>query len=159
MGFDFFDIDEKEPPKPEKPKKKPTPKEECPFCGKEFSSLSRHIKVCPDNPDNTPKPVPKPEPKPKIAAAPSRNEDEIIKELREQFLKTITPEQKEDITLKAEEMDKIREVVKFLGGTEGYQFIYKSITGDKIRGSMPTIIDECIEWLKKHKLCLLWHKK
>ncbi len=154
MSFDFFEVPKKAP-KETKPKKKPTPKEECPFCGKEFSSLARHIKMCPENPDN----VAKPEPKPKIDAVPSRSEEEIIKELREQFIKTITPEQKEDITLKAEEMDKIRDVVKFLGGTEGYQFIYKSITGDKIRGSMPFIIDECIEWLKKHKLFLLWYKK
>ena len=56
-------------------------------------------------------------------------------------------------------MTKIEEVMKFLGGTEGYQFIYKTITGDKIRGSMPFIIDECIKWLKKHKVFILLHKK
>jgi len=152
MSYDFFDIKDEEKPKP-KPKKELV-KEECPYCGKMYSksTLTRHKKNCPENPAKVVKPKPKPK------ATVSRDEDAIIKEVRAEFMKTLTAEQKETIALDPEEMKKIEEVIKFLGGTEGYQFIYKSITGDKIRGTMPHIIDECIKWLNKHKLFLLWNK-
>ena len=152
MSFDFFDIKDEEKPEA-KPKKEPE-KVECPYCGKIFakSVITRHKNNCLENPDN----IEKTKPKPKVTI--SRDEQDIIKELRAEFLKTLTKEQKETIAMDPEEMKKIEDVVKFLGGTEGYQFIYKSITGDKIRGTMPHIIDECIKWLNKHKLYLLWNK-
>jgi hypothetical protein len=154
MGFDFFDIDEKEPPKLEKPKKE-TVKEECPYCGREYANLTRHIKNCPENPNREKKT----KPSPKVKTPKTVDEKQLITDLRAQFEKSLSAEDKERISLEPEELEKIRDVIKFLGGTEGYQFIYKSITGDKIRGSMPYIIEECINWLKKHKLFLLWHKK
>ena len=154
MSFD--DLFSKPAPKkaPKEPKKEPV-KEKCPYCGKKYSNVSRHLPNCPENPSKKVKT----KSKPKKEIPTPVDEEKLIKELREQFTKTLTPEQEEEFNLTSEEMKKIEEVMKFLGGTEGYQFIYKSITGDKIRGSMPTIIDECIKWLKKHKVYILLKKK
>lgn len=153
MSFDFFDIKDEEPEKKSTPKKEEPAKEFCPYCGKEYVNLKAHKKRCPENPKNIQKSVSTPKP-----VDPTKSEQELIRELRVQFEKTLSPAQKEDFSLSKEEQEKIENVIRFLGGTEGYQFIYKSITGDKIRGSMPHIIDECIEWLKKHKLYILMHK-
>jgi len=152
MSFDFFDIPKEEPKLKEV--KKEIVKEECPYCGRKYANLNRHFKTCPQNPDR----VVKAEPKPKKTPIQAIDEEKLRKEIREELLKSLTDEDKEKISLDSAEMEKIEEVIKFLGGTEGYQFIYKSITGDKIRGIMPHIIDECIRWLKMHKLFLLWHK-
>jgi len=40
-----------------------------------------------------------------------------------------------------------------------YLDIYYSLTGEKIEGSMPYIIDQCIESLKRHKIFLLFYAK
>ncbi len=144
MAFD--DLFSKPEPKKEKVKKK------CPYCGKQYANLASHLKICVKNPNRKVKPKKEVKPVQKI------DEEGLRKKIREELLKSISTEEKEKITLDPKEMEKIKEVIKFLGGTEGYQFIYKSITGDKIRGSMPHIIDECIKWLKKHRLYLLWHK-
>ncbi|MHA1147674.1 MAG: hypothetical protein ACTSR8_05470 [Promethearchaeota archaeon] len=151
MSFDdlFKDPPKKKPePKKEEPKKEP-----CPYCEKNYVNLKAHIKRCPKNPEvlERTKSTPK-------FAEPTKSEQDLIRELRIQFEKTLTPAQKEDFTLSKEDQEKIENVIKFLGGTEGYQFIYKSITGDKIRGSMPYIINECIEWLKKHKIYILMQR-
>ncbi len=111
------------------------------------------MKKCADNPEKAESP------KPKVTSGEGTNETELIRELRKEFEKSLTREQKADFTLTAEEQEKVEKIIKFLGGTETYQFIYKTITGDKIRGSMPYIIDQCIEWLKKHKLYILYNKK
>ncbi|MHA1436426.1 MAG: hypothetical protein ACTSPD_02515 [Promethearchaeota archaeon] len=162
MSFDFFDISEKEEeelekkkPKKEKILKKEKIKEKCPYCGKSYININAHLKKCLENPNN----IKKAKPKEIEKSIDFLDEGKLIEELREQFRKTITQKQKEDLILTVEEQEKIENVYKFLGGTEGYQFIYKTITGDKIRGSMPYIIDQCIEWLKKHRIYILHKKK
>ena len=155
MGFDFFKVSEKEAEaKPKKvPEKKPE-KDPCPYCGKMYVSVARHLPYCDENPDNQEK-----EGKEKVASqTEKRDEMDLIRQVREEFQKTLSSEHKEDFALSKEEQAKIEDVIRFLGGTEGYQFIYKSLTGDKIRGSMPFIIDQCIEWLKKHKVYILMNR-
>ncbi len=133
----------------EKAKEEPQEKEECPYCGKMYANVKAHMKKCSENPNKIETP------KIKGESGESMSEAELIKELRKEFENTLNSEQKANFTLTAEEQEKIEKVIKFLGGTETYQFIYKTITGDKIRGSMPYIIDQCIEWLRKHKIFIL----
>lgn len=156
MSYDFFKVPEKKSPKPEKEMEKE--KEECPYCGKQYVSVARHLPHCDKNPDNLEREREEQavsKAKPQVAV----NETELRKEIREELLKELKKEERDLIPqLTEDEKEKIEDVQKFLGGTEGYQFIYKTITGDKIRGKMTEIIDECITWLKKHKAYLLWYK-
>jgi len=54
LDLDDIDIDSwgKDEPEVKKPEKQEKPKEECPYCGNEFSNLKRH--KCPQDPKNEP---------------------------------------------------------------------------------------------------------
>ena len=163
MSFDFFDVpdEEEEIEEPVKPKKKKEkkPKEKCPYCGNMYVSVARHLPYCDENPENQEKEQETKKASSKDQTFTSEDEIALIQKIRKEMKASLEKGKKDAIPqLEDEEIEKIEEVMKFLGGTEGYQFLYKTITGDKIRGKMVDIIDECIEWLKKHKAYLLWYK-
>jgi hypothetical protein len=158
MKFDFFKVPDKNSNKGSQ-QIKVKEKEACPYCGKRFISVNRHLPYCDKNPKiNMEKKEQKKEKETDQNHQESRTFTEIKNQLREDFLKSLNSDQLGKLELTPQEKDVIEDVMQFMGGTEGYQFIYKALTGQKIRGKMTEIIDECIKWLQKHKLYILWHK-
>jgi hypothetical protein len=158
MKFDFFDVPEDDLSTKEKPKKEKKKKKACPYCGELFISVNRHLPYCPQNPDMKKNKKDSVDRKEDNITKDQEIQEKIKKEIRKELLKSLDDDQVQKLELSPSEREIIEDVMQFMGGTEGYQFIYKALTGQKIRGKMTKIIDECIAWLQKHKLYILWHR-
>ncbi len=155
MSYDFFEIDDLEEEKEDFKKtsrKTEKKKERCEYCGKLFTNLKAHLRNCKDNPENIRGS------KDRIQSFTDKAELRLLFELREQFIKALTPEYEARIKLNKEELENIEKIYDIFGGTDLYQFFYQTLSGKKIRGSIPYIIDQCIEMLRKHKIYYLFHR-